>query len=513
MRCSATSGFHGRSKSTMRRQNSKLRPSPPHSVETSRLGPSASRNCATSMSRRAVESPSWKTAVASCARWLRAVRSHSSVSRWATNTSVLSPAARQSRACAASHARRGSSASASAARALSAASSRPRSAWSDTPDASARRTRSAFWRRPQRVRRLRLAHRVHEREAALPGQSVALDRDSHARRQAADVHAPGGARAGRQRLGAREPRLEALGFGEVGGPQQLQQPEEAVHVVVERDRREQQQVASERRDRGDRPPGRVAGMARRPPQPVRLVDHQQVDASLGRPGGELGPRDERFDRDHGARVHLERVEVGAEVARHVGEAGVVEQHEDLVVLPPQLAQPLHRERLGSDHEAALGASGPDEAAQHQAGLDRLAEADLVGEEPAHRVGRGRPLRRVELVREEPDPPAQERSRGRSPRGARRGGARRAAAPGPRPGRGRVSRGVPPGRRADPAARFRRVLSRGARERSPRAAASPRSRTRPRPSGRRPRRRGPSRAPGCARAASGRPRATRFTRAL
>ena len=73
-------------------------------------------------------------------------------------------------------------------------------------------------------------------------------------------------------------------FGEVGGPQELQQPEEAVHVVVERGRREQQHVASERGDRRDRAPGRVAGMARRPPQPVRLVDHQQVDAGRHRAG-------------------------------------------------------------------------------------------------------------------------------------------------------------------------------------------------------------------------------------
>ena len=53
MRCSTTDGFHGRSNNTSRRQNSKLRPSPPHSVDTSRLGPSISRNLATSVSRLA----------------------------------------------------------------------------------------------------------------------------------------------------------------------------------------------------------------------------------------------------------------------------------------------------------------------------------------------------------------------------------------------------------------------------------------------------------------------------
>ena len=91
MRCSATSGLQGRSNSTMRRQNSKFRPSPPHSVETRRLGPPDRRNWATSMSRRAEDSSSWKTPVASWARRLSSVRSHSSVSRWATKTSVFSP--------------------------------------------------------------------------------------------------------------------------------------------------------------------------------------------------------------------------------------------------------------------------------------------------------------------------------------------------------------------------------------------------------------------------------------
>ena len=51
----------------------------------------------------------------------------------------------------------------------------------------------------------------------------------------------------------------------------------------------------------------------------------------------------------------------------------------------------------------------DEAVQDQAGLDRLAEADLVGEQPAHGVGGGRALGHVELVGEEPDAPAEERA--------------------------------------------------------------------------------------------------------
>ena len=86
-------------------------------------------------------------------------------------------------------------------------------------------------------------------------------------------------------------------------------------------------------------------------------------------------------------MHVERVEVRAEVARHVGEPLVVEQHEDLVVLAPQLAEPLDRQGVGRDDEAALGAAGPDQAIQDQARLDGLAEAHLVGEQPPHRIGR------------------------------------------------------------------------------------------------------------------------------
>ena len=147
-------------------------------------------------------------------------------------------------------------------------------------------------------------------------------------------------------------------------------------------------------------PGRAA-------QPVGLVHHEEVDTGLRRAGRELRPRDERLQGDHGAPVDVEGVEVGAVVPRDVGQPGLVEQHEDLVVLPPQLAEPLHRQRLGRDHQAPLRPSRPDESAQDEAGLDRLAEPHLVGQQPAHGVGGGRALGGVELVGEEPDPPAEE----------------------------------------------------------------------------------------------------------
>ena len=80
-----------------------------------------------------------------------------------------------------------------------------------------------------------------------------------------------------------------------------------------------------------------------------------------------------------------------------------------MILAPQLAEPLHGERGGRHHQAALDAAGVDQAVEDEARLDRLAEPHLVGQQPAHRVaGRGA-LGGVELVREEPHAAAEERA--------------------------------------------------------------------------------------------------------
>ena len=89
---------------------------------------------------------------------------------------------------------------------------------------------------------------------------------------------------------------------------------------------------------------------------MRFVHHEQVDARLHRLVGQLRALDQHLERDHGAAMHVERVEVGAEVARHVGEALRIEQREHLVVLPPELAQPLDGQGIRRDDEAALDSS-------------------------------------------------------------------------------------------------------------------------------------------------------------
>ena len=110
---------------------------------------------------------------------------------------------------------------------------------------------------------------------------------------------------------------------------------------------------------------------------------------------------------HRAPMDVEGIEVRAEVAGHVAEPLLVEKGEDLVVLAPQLAEPLHGQRVGSHDETALDATGAHEAIQDQAGLDGLAHSDLVGEQPAHRVLARGALGHVELVRVEANAASEE----------------------------------------------------------------------------------------------------------
>ena len=192
-------------------------------------------------------------------------------------------------------------------------------------------------------------------------------------------------------------------------PQQLQQPEESMRIVFERRRAEQQDVPAERGDRRNRAIPRLAGMPGRTPQPLRFVDDEQVDAGRHRLRGQLRPLDQRLERDHRAAMDVERVEAGAEVAADVGQARRVEQREHLVILAPQFAQPLHRQRLGRDDQAALDLPRVQQPVHDQRGFDGLAQPDLVGEQPSHRQPRGRAFGDMQLMREQPDPPAEERA--------------------------------------------------------------------------------------------------------
>ena len=357
MRCSTSDGFHGRSNSTRRRQNSKLRPSPPHSVDTSRLGPSGSRNRATSVSRRA----GGQLLVEDAGRQLRPVaeRRAQHLQRLAVRheDERLLPRVRQRGACASSQSRRGSLGVHRLGLLAQRASRRVRArrrAPLLTPARGGRDRSSAAARHACRRRRAsrRVRSRPRRAAASLAGLSSAIG-NAHPRRQAADVGAAGGAGARRQRRRAGEARLETHVLGKLLRTEQLEQAEEPVGVVFERGRAQEQDVTTQARDRRDRPPAGLAGVAGRAAEPLRFVHHQQVDARRHGLVGQLRALDQHLQRDDGAAMHVERVEVGAEVARHVGEALRIEQREDLVVLPPELAQPLDGQRIRRDDEAAF----------------------------------------------------------------------------------------------------------------------------------------------------------------
>ncbi len=104
------------------------------------------------------------------------------------------------------------------------------------------------------------------------------------------------------------------------------------------------------------------------------LDHL-VAARLGALAGEEGDAGEpELGREEG---------VFARLALLAGDAaGLVEDGEPEVEAAQQLDEPLVHERLGHEHERALGATDGEQALEDKAGLDGLAQADLVGEQHA-----------------------------------------------------------------------------------------------------------------------------------
>ncbi len=236
-----------------------------------------------------------------------------------------------------------------------------------------------------------------------------FNRNAHPRRQSANVGATCGARTRRERRALSEARLDAHLLRKVVRAQQLQQSEEPVRVVFKRRRAEKQHVPAEARNGRDRAPRRVTGLSRRTPQALRLIDDQQIDAGAHGLLRQLRAIDQHLDRDHRTAMELERVEVGAKIARHVGKTIRVEQREHLVVLSPQLAKPLDGQCVGRHHQAASHFSGVHELVQNERRLDGFPQTDFVRQQPANRIAGGGPLRHVQLVRKEPDATSEKRS--------------------------------------------------------------------------------------------------------
>ncbi len=233
-----------------------------------------------------------------------------------------------------------------------------------------------------------------------------VDRLGDAGREPADVDATRRAGAGIERRALVELTLELLPRRELIGPEKLEQPKEAVRVGLERRCAQEKHVGRGPGERRDRAIGRVARMSGTPLQSMRLIDHEQVRLRVDR--GASGPRvvDQILQRHDRARVHLERIEAGTEVAPDIASPLRVEQHEDLVEFSVELAEPLNREGPRRDHQHARRSPHAKQPREDKARLDRLAEADLIREQPAHRIGRRGELRHVELMRKDPDPPAE-----------------------------------------------------------------------------------------------------------
>ena len=266
MRCSTVAGFHGRSKSTSRRQNSKLRPSPPASVDTSRLGPSGLRKSATSVSRRAGRQ--LFVECASCQ--LRAVteRRAQHFQRFAVcdeNERLLVGVLPAPRLCEQPR-EAGVRAFIASACSRSARSSGPRTALSAAPDASPRRTRSIFLRCATASTAGAGSKRRFDLTLKPPaGRVLDRDRNSHSRRQSADVGSARRAGAWRQGGSRSQPCFKAHTVRKLLRAQQLQQPEEPVRIVFERRRAEEQYVTTEAGDWRDGSPRGFTWMAGRAP--------------------------------------------------------------------------------------------------------------------------------------------------------------------------------------------------------------------------------------------------------
>ena len=237
-------------------QNSKLRPSPPHSVETSIEG-------------RPAEAELGHLDVPLSGRQVLVEHADAQLGLPAHLVADRSPASRDGRR------RPGSSRPGRASSGACRASQRdPRVGASHArgparagPSRPGRAAPPARRRRPARAgsggpsrggrrRAARAAPRTTDSSRGI-GPPVLVIRQVHrkrlARRQAADVGSPGGAGAGRQRVAAIRGALSnCVLVRELLGSQQLQQPEEAVGVVLQRRGREQQRVAAQRGDRARR---------------------------------------------------------------------------------------------------------------------------------------------------------------------------------------------------------------------------------------------------------------------
>ena len=103
------------------------------------------------------------------------------------------------------------------------------------------------------------------------------------------------------------------------------------------------------------------------------------------------------DRLDGPRIHVERQRVGQRRERCRVDDGRANVESVQQLVGPLLAQPRRR-----DDERALAPAALVQFRQHQPGLNRLAEADFVGEQKSRCVPANERERRLELKRKDVD---------------------------------------------------------------------------------------------------------------
>ncbi len=204
-----------------------------------------------------------------------------------------------------------------------------------------------------------------------------------------------------------ETRLDTHVFGKLLGTKQLQHAKETMRIVFEWRRAQEQDVTSESGDRRDRSPAGIARVAWRASQSLRFIHDEQIDSCAHGLIGQLRSLDQHLEGDDPTTMDVEGIEGGTKVARHVGQPLRVEEREHLVVLPPELTQPLHGQGLWNNDETAIDLPRVHQPIQDQRGLDGFSETDFVGEQPPHRIAGAGTLGDVQLVREEPDASTQE----------------------------------------------------------------------------------------------------------
>ncbi len=195
--------------------------------------------------------------------------------------------------------------------------------------------------------------------------------------------------------------LESLLAGRLGEPakvavEETEQPEEGGFVTAMRGGGEEHQMAGRRFGKAaEQLVALVATRARRGTG-VRLVDDHELGAGAQEVGAAAVALDV-VEADHGMRVRREDTFGGRQIAFEPAGARRGDADRADVEVRLQLAEPLINEVRRTENGSALDIATVEELARDERRLDGLADADVVGDQQAHRIELERHQERHELV--------------------------------------------------------------------------------------------------------------------